>query len=60
MECLAAAVEAVKEANDVLASHAGKKHRHCRGCLDVGVLLLVAEEALEEAMADLPSTVAPA
>lgn len=49
MDRLEAAAEAVREADNALAAHAGRRHRGCAVCLDVGVLLLVAQEALGEA-----------
>ena len=50
MDSLTIAAEAVRKANETLAGHAGRRHQTCAGCLHVGVLLLVAEEALEEAI----------
>lgn len=56
MDSLTLAAEAVQKANETLAGHAGRRHRTCEGCLDVGVLLLVAEEAIEEVIVARPPT----
>jgi hypothetical protein len=50
MDQLERALEAVKQTNDALAAHAARAHRACGGCMDVGVVLLVAQEAIEYAM----------
>ena len=50
MDQLERALDAVKQANDALAAHAARAHRACGGCMDVAVVLLVAQEAIEYAM----------
>ena len=50
MNSLTIAAAAVRAANEKLAGHAGRRHRACNACLEVGVLLLAAEEAIEEAI----------
>ena len=52
MDRLTVALDAVKHANESVAGHAGRKHRTCDECLDIGVLLLEAQEAIEEAMVE--------
>jgi hypothetical protein len=50
MDHLERALDAVKQANDALAAHAARAHRACAGCMDVSVVLLVAQESIEYAM----------
>jgi hypothetical protein len=49
MDRSAVAGEAVERALDALASHAGREHRRCDGCVQVAALLVEAQERIEEA-----------
>jgi hypothetical protein len=50
MKHLAAALEAVNAANDAFATHTGRSHQTCEACIDIGVQLIAAQEAIEAAL----------